>query len=183
MLISPPPDTDTPPHHAPVNHQAGQLAVGVGTLGVAGVLMWGAGHIPGDAGYAGVGPNFLPWLVSGVLALCGLLLLWQAVTGGFQDMEEPSGAARGDWAALAWVAAGVVANASLINALGFIFSCSLCFVLAVRGLRLAEGKTDGGLQRVLADLLIGLAIAAPVFWLFTKLLAVNLPALTNTGWL
>jgi putative tricarboxylic transport membrane protein len=35
----------------------------------------------------------------------------------------------------------------------------------------------------MTDLLIGLAIAAPVFWLFTKVLAVNLPALTTTGWL
>jgi putative tricarboxylic transport membrane protein len=183
MLISPPPATEPTPHHAPVDHTAGQTAVGLATLAVAGLLMWGASHIPGDAGYAGVGPNFLPWLVSGVLVVCGLLLLWQARHGGFQHMAEPSGAARGDWPALAWVVGGVVANAALINHLGFILSCSLCFALAVRGLRLAEGQTGGGLQRVLSDLLIGLAIAAPVFWLFTQLLAVNLPALTTTGWL
>jgi putative tricarboxylic transport membrane protein len=33
------------------------------------------------------------------------------------------------------------------------------------------------------DLATGLVIAAPVFWLFTKVLAVNLPGLTGTGWL
>ena len=27
------------------------------------------------------------------------------------------------------------------------------------------------------------ANAAPVFWLFTQFLAINLPGLTNTGWL
>ena len=93
------------------------------------------------------------------------------------------GAPSGDWPALAWVVAGVVANATLIERLGFIISCGLCYALAVRGLRLAEGKTAWGLKRAMTDLLIGLTIAAPVFWLFTKVLAVNLPALTGTGWL
>ena len=32
-------------------------------------------------------------------------------------------------------------------------------------------------------LAIGAAIAAPVYWMFTKLLAINLPGLTSTGWL
>jgi len=29
----------------------------------------------------------------------------------------------------------------------------------------------------------GLAIAAPVFWMFTQFLAINLPGITSTGWL
>jgi len=33
------------------------------------------------------------------------------------------------------------------------------------------------------DVATGLAIAAPVFWLFTQFLAINLPGLTATGWL
>jgi putative tricarboxylic transport membrane protein len=32
------------------------------------------------------------------------------------------------------------------------------------------------------DLLTGVVIAAPVYWLFTQVLAVNLPGLTSTGW-
>ena len=41
-----------------------------------------------------------------------------------------------------------------------------------------------GAPRVLAaDLLAGLAISAPVYWMFTKLLNINLPGLTGTGWL
>jgi putative tricarboxylic transport membrane protein len=59
----------------------------------------------------------------------------------------------------------------------------LCFVLAVRGLRLSEGKVAGGLRQTLTDVLTGLLIAAPVYWLFSKLLAINLPGLTQTGWL
>ena len=33
------------------------------------------------------------------------------------------------------------------------------------------------------DLLTGALIAAPVFWMFTKFLAINLPGLTTTGWI
>jgi putative tricarboxylic transport membrane protein len=160
-----------------------ETAIGAAVLVVALVMMWGASQIPADAGYAGVGPNFLPWLVALALALCGVALIWQARTGGFAHLPEPSGAASGDWPALAWVVAGVVANATFIERLGFIISCGLCYMLAVRGLRWAEGKTAWSLKRAMTDLLIGLSIAAPVFWLFTKVLAVNLPALTSTGWL
>lgn len=162
---------------------AGQALVGAGVLVVGAVMAYGATFIPSDAGYAGVGPNALPWLVSVVLMLCGAWLVWEARTGGYREMEAPSGAARGDWRAVAWVAAGVVANASLITTIGFILSCALCFGLAVRGLRMAEGRPGGGTRQAVADLATGMAIAAPVFWMFTKLLAINLPGLTASGWL
>jgi len=164
-------------------NRRGQALVGAGVLLVAAVLGVGAIGIPGEAGYQGVGPNFLPWVVTVALALFGLLLLAQALRGGFRELEPPSGAERGDWRAMAWVATGVLANAALITTIGFILSCTLCFVLAARGLRLSEGKGGGGLARTLLDVATGALIAAPAFWLFTKLLAINLPGLTGTGWL
>ena len=165
------------------NHRPGQLAVAVGALIVAGVLAYGAMDIPSDAGYAGVGPNFLPWVISAALALCGVMLLWEVWTGGYRNMPEPSGALHGDWRALAWVSAGVLLNASLITTIGFILSCSLCFVLAVRGLRASEGKPGGSLGQTVKDAVVGVLISAPVYWLFTKVLAVNLPGITAGGWI
>lgn len=159
------------------------VLIGLGALAVAGVLAWGARSISGEAGYGGVGPNFLPWVVAGVLALCGVWLLWESLTGGFRQLEPASGADRGDWPAFAWLSAGVLANAALITTAGFVLSCALCFVLAVRGLRLSEGKAGGGLRQTVVDAVTGLLIAAPVYWLFTKLLAINLPGLTATGWI
>lgn len=173
------PDT-TPPR---ANHRPGQLAVAVGALIVAAVLAYGAADIPSEAGYAGVGPNFLPWVISVAMAVCGVMLLWEAWTGGYRNMPEPSGAARGDWRALAWVAAGVLLNASLITTIGFILSCSLCYALAVRGLRSSEGKPAGNLRQTVLDVVIGVLISAPVFWLFTKVLAVSLPGISSTGWI
>jgi putative tricarboxylic transport membrane protein len=160
-----------------------QALIGAAVLLVGALLAWGALSIPSAAGYAGVGPNFLPWLVAVALVLCGAWLLWQALRGGYRDMAPPSGAAHGDWRALGWVAAGVLANAALITRIGFILSCTLCFALAVRGLRGAEGRPAGGLRQFAVDVLTGAAIAAPVYWLFTKVLAINLPGLTGTGWL
>jgi putative tricarboxylic transport membrane protein len=160
-----------------------QLLVGLGVLLVAAVMAVGAWFIPSTAGYQGVGPNFLPWVVSGALAICGALLCFQATHGGYREVEAPSGAERGDWKALAWVSAGVLQIAALITTVGFVIACAIAFMLAVRGLRGAEGKPAGGVKQTLIDGLIGLAIAAPVFWLFRKLLGLSLPALTQSGWI
>jgi len=162
------------------NHQ---MLVGASILLVGALLAFGAMGIRSDAGYAGVGPNFLPWVVAGALVLCGGSLLWEARSGGFRQMDEPSGSASGDWTALAWVSAGVVANAALITTVGFILSCTLCFMLAVRGLRASEGKPQGGTRGLVTDFVTGFLIAGPAFWLFTKVLAINLPGLTATGWI
>ena len=145
-------------------------------------LALGALKIPGEAGYGGVGPNFLPWVVAVVLLLCGILIVRESLTGGFRDMEPPSGADRAWWPGLVWVSAGLLANAALITTIGFILSCTLCYLLAVQGLRRAQGQA-AATRSLGVDALSGLLIAAPVFWAFTQFLAINLPGLTNTGWI
>ncbi|MBL8348675.1 MAG: tripartite tricarboxylate transporter TctB family protein [Burkholderiaceae bacterium] len=160
-----------------------QTAVAVGVLGVGALLAIGAIGIPAVAGYAGVGPNFLPWVVAVLLLLCGGLLVREARSGGFRQMDEPDGAEHGHWPGFVWVSAGILANAALITTIGFILSCALCFVLALRGFKSAEDRLDLSLRAWITDALIGMAIAAPVFWMFTQALAINLPGLTGTGWL
>ena len=160
-----------------------QSLIGAGALLLAALLAWGARDISSVAGYAGVGPNFLPWAVAAVLALCGAWLIYEAASGGWRQMDPPSGAAQGDWAALGWVGAGIAANAALLTHIGFILSCTVCFMLAVRGLRGSEGKPHGGLRGGVLDFVTGFLIAAPAFWLFTQVLGINLPGLTATGWI
>ena len=160
-----------------------QTAVALGVLATGALLAFGALTIPSDAGYAGVGPNFLPWLVAVMLMLCGGFLVWEAQSGGFRQMGDLDGAEHGHWPGFVWVSAGILANAALITRLGFILSCALCFVLAVRGFKSAEGRLDISARAWITDALIGMAIAAPVFWMFTQALSINLPGLTTTGWL
>lgn len=158
-----------------------QTLVGTGVLVLALALGWGAIAIPSEAGYAGVGPNFLPWVVSAALGLCGVALLFEARTGGFRDMEDQDDETP-YWPGFVWMSTGLLVNAALITTIGFIFSCALCFVLACRGLRNAQGK-GGGANTWIADTITGLLISAPVYWMFTKFLAINLPGLTQSGWL
>jgi putative tricarboxylic transport membrane protein len=148
-------------------------------LGLAG----GALKIPGEAGYGGVGPNFLPWLVAIVLTACGLMIVREALTGGFRELAEPSGAERAWWPGLVWVSAGLLANAALITTIGFILSCTLCYLLAVQGLRRAQGQNATTVRALGSDIFGGLVLSAPVFWVFTKFLGINRPGLTATGWI
>ncbi len=163
--------------------KAAQTWVGAGTLATGAVFVAGALTIKSDAGYSGVGPNFLPWVVGVALLACGAFLVYEARSGGYREMDEPSGAATSHWPGFAWVSAGILANAALITRIGFILSCALCFVLAVRGFKSAEDRLDLSPHAFMVDAAIGFAIAAPVYWMFTQLLAINLPGLTSTGWL
>ncbi len=160
-----------------------EAAVAVGVLLLALGLGAGAWIIPSEAGYAGIGPVFLPWVVSTALLLCGGFMLWEVRRGGFLDMEEDPEGTPAFWPGFIWMSVGLLANAALITTIGFIFSCTLCFGLASRGARLAQGQSVGNARTWGTDVVVGLLIAAPVFWMFTKFLAINLPGLTQSGWL
>ncbi|RYF41372.1 MAG: tripartite tricarboxylate transporter TctB family protein, partial [Comamonadaceae bacterium] len=112
-----------------------QTAVGAGVFLLGLALAAGAISIPSAAGYGGVGPNFLPWLVAISLIGCGAMIVREARTGGFRAMDAPAGSERAFWPGFAWVSAGLLANAALITTIGFILSCTLCYMLAVQGLR------------------------------------------------
>lgn len=159
-----------------------QTLVGAGVCAIALVLAGGAVGIPAEAGYSGVGPNFLPWLVATALLLCGALLVYEARRGGFRDLED-GGDAKPYWPGFVWMSAGLLLNAALITSIGFVLSCTLCFVFASRGMRNARGPSDAGLQSWVMDAVVGLLIAAPVYWMFTKFLAIGLPGLTQSGWI
>ncbi len=160
-----------------------QTLIGVGTLVLAAAMAVGATQISSDAGYGGVGPNFVPWVVAVALAACGGLLVWESLSGGYRGMEEGAGDEPGYWPGFVWVSAGMLLNALLITTIGFILSCTLCFVLAVRCYKASEGAPNWSPLAFLKDALTGICIAAPVYWMFTKLLAINLPGLTGSGWL
>lgn len=159
-----------------------QTLVGLAVVMLGLGLGLGAVSIPAEAGYAGIGPNFLPWVVALALVLCGGFMVREARSGGFRNMDESLGAEQPFWPGFVWMSAGLLANAALITTIGFILSCTLTFVLAARGLRLAAGQS-AGTESWLMDCITGLLIAAPVYWMFTQFLAINLPGLTSTGWL
>jgi putative tricarboxylic transport membrane protein len=158
----------------------GQLWIGVGTALLGVLLAAGATQIGGQAGYGGAGPAFLPWLVAAVLVLLGVLQAGVALRQAEPLAEAPADPPR--WLAVAWVSAGVLLNALLIERVGFIVSCGLLFALAARGFRLGADQRPGA-SELLRDFVIGLVLSAPVFWTFTKVLGLTLPGLVKGGWI
>lgn len=175
---------DTTPEITPDQAPGGwpQKAVGIAVTATALGLGFGALGISSEAGYGGVGPNFLPWLTSIGLLICGVLMLWESFSGGFRQMDAPPGAVKAYWFGFVWVSAGLLLNASLITTIGFILACTLCYVFACQGLRRAAGQAAGAPKVLLTDTITGVLISAPVFWMFTQFLAINLPGLTASGW-
>lgn len=172
---------------SPLHKRQALMGAGVTLVGV--FMAINAAGLPSEAGYAGVGPNFLPWVVSIALTVFGLLLIREALTGGFREVEDTGPAASPFVKGFFWMSAGLLINAAIITVVGFIIACGLCFAFAAQALRQSLNPTSPSnkglalLRRLMLDFLIGLAISAPVFWMFTKLLAIKLPGLTATGWI
>ena len=146
---------------AEVALSAGVLVLGLGAAGVTAAL-------PSEGGYAGIGPNFMPALVSAGLVVLGTWLLYEALSGGWrQRLEEER---RFNGRAFGWVSAGLFAHMTLIGWAGFVIAGSVLFVFVARGF---------GSHRFLRDLAAGVALALAVYLFFTQALNVSLPA----GWM
>jgi putative tricarboxylic transport membrane protein len=148
------------------------LSLGVLALGVAAAVV--AWRLPEGGGYARIGPNFMPKLVSGGLILLGVWLLVERFTGGWREPVASDPAARGEHAflpsAFVWVSAGLLAQMVLINSAGFVLAAAVLFACVAKGF---------GSRRWLRDVVIGLVLGLGVFAFFVYFLNVNLPA----GWL
>jgi putative tricarboxylic transport membrane protein len=124
-----------------------QLAIGVGTLLVGVGIALGAIGISSEAGLFGGRPE-LPAM--GRRLDAGVVRPAPAARGAHRRLSQPRGAfGRGDrrLAGFAWVSAGILLNAALITTIGFILSCALCFVFAVRGFKAAGGPARLGRAR------------------------------------
>ncbi len=115
-----------PPAHPDRQALFWQTALGGLVILIGAGLGFGALSISSEAGYGGVGSNFLPWVVAAALAVCGAFMVWEARTGGFRAMEDAPDQAAPDWGGFVWVSAGLLLNAALITTLGFSLSCALC---------------------------------------------------------
>lgn len=148
------------------------ISLGVLLLGIgATVVAW---RLPEAGGYARIGPNFVPKIISAGLILLGVWLLAEVFTGGFRARLPDDPAERGEHAfvpsAFAWVSAGLFAQMALIHTAGFVIAAAVLFTCVARGF---------GSTRWLRDTVYGLVLGLAVFLFFVRFLNVNLPA----GWL
>jgi putative tricarboxylic transport membrane protein len=134
-------------------------------LGVA--LAAGTWLLPEAPGYAKVGPQLFPGIVAGGLILLSLMLLKEAILTGFRNAPDGNESAGGiNWAAFGWVTGAVVFQMVFIAKLGFILCGAVLFLCVARAF---------GSRRALRDWLLGLVLAAGVFFLFTQALTLSLP--------
>jgi putative tricarboxylic transport membrane protein len=118
-------------------------------------------------GYSQVGPRLFPYIIGTGLTLCGAVLGWHAISGGWRDVPlDEGGHDAPDWMAWAIISVGIVLHMVLIGWAGFIIASTLMFVLIARGF---------GSRRAVRDLLIGLALAVAAYFLFTRALGLRLP--------
>jgi putative tricarboxylic transport membrane protein len=142
------------------------LSAGVLALGIGAALV--TAGLPSEGGYAGIGPNFMPGLVSGGLVVIGAWLLYEAFAGGWRSRaEDPQGFQS---APFLWISAGLLAHMALIGWAGFVVAGTVLFVLVARAFASRSS---------LRDFAIGLILSVAVYVFFTQALNVSLPA----GWM
>ncbi|KAA0980195.1 tripartite tricarboxylate transporter TctB family protein [Pseudomonas sp. ANT_H12B] len=151
-----------------------QLVIGAGVIAISAVLAFGAFRFPPEMGFVILGAHVYPYAVAAFLGVVGLVLSYQAFTGGFRELadhdDESAKTLPGGKAGAAWVTAGLVGVALLINLIGFVLSAGLLFACSARGF---------GSRRPVRDLAIGIALTLPIYWLFNAGLGVSLPPLVN----
>jgi len=155
-----------------VRRAAAEIALSAGVLGLGAFAAVVTATLPGEGGYAGFGPNFVPAVVSAGLLATGAWLLWEALAGGWRNRGEPEAGAEHPFHASAfwWITTGLAAHMALIGWAGFVVAGTVLFACVARGF---------GSARAARDAALGFALSLAVFAFFVKLLNVNLPA----GWL
>ena len=153
-------------HRSPRRH-VGQVLLAVGVLIFGAALAYGTAQLPEATGYAKVGPRLMPTIVSAGLILLGLLLLKEALWGGFRGVDETEAKATAtDWRAFAWITAGIILNGITMVPIGFVISGTVLFMLAARGFGSTTWVKNG---------IIGLVIAVITYAFFNYGLGLGLP--------
>lgn len=151
-----------------------QVAAGAALVGLGIAMGYGAMGFRADASYSGIGPAFYPGAVAGLLALCGLALVREALTGGYRNLAPPEPALPGMARAAALVSGALLVTAFAITRAGFPITCALLFAAVARAF---------GSRRPAVDLGVGFAVSLALNAIFAKGLGLMLPTLTAGGWL
>ncbi|MGR6965198.1 tripartite tricarboxylate transporter TctB family protein [Geodermatophilus sp. URMC 61] len=116
-----------------------------------------------------VGPAAVPLVVGGLLVVTSVFLavdVWRGGRGEPEGGEDIELTGRSDWATVAMLAAAFLANALLIEPLGWVFSGSILFWGSAFAL---------GSRHYVRDAVIAVALSIGSFYLFALGLGIVLP--------
>jgi putative tricarboxylic transport membrane protein len=141
----------------------GEAGIGLGTIAFAGIAAWQASGIASEGVGSSVGPNVVPWIVSGMLALFGAALAIEALLSRAAPAPAEAGDVNEaiDWRSAGWMSLGLLLNVGLIEQAGFILASTLLFICTAR----AFGST-----RLVRDAGIGFTLALIAYLGFDRLL-------------
>ncbi len=127
---------------------------------IAAVVAWDASHIADLQSYARVGPKAFPYAISGALFLFAVLTALHALKGApLRDRDEPL--------PVLWIVGGLIVQLLVIPYTGFSIATGLLFAATAKAF---------GRGNFLITLPAGIALSLFLWILFSKGLALNLPA-------
>ncbi|HWP84765.1 MAG TPA: tripartite tricarboxylate transporter TctB family protein [Terriglobia bacterium] len=144
------------------------MAAAAAALGVA--LLARIPAIGLGAGYDRIGPRFFPYAVAGgLLVLAGWLALAFLLARRKKGPHRPPVPAAGSlqWPSLGYLVLALVLNLALLERAGFIIAGSVQFWLAARAFHS---------QKPGRDALVAVALSSIVYFSFSHLLGLTLPA-------
>jgi len=140
---------------------AGALAVAAAVCALGVFYVAGAFSIAGDAQYAGVGPRVFPVIIGSALLILGVAFGASARRGASAAADESVRRA-----AIGWIVAGLAFAIVAMQPLGFPLAAAAVFASTARGF---------GSRRIARDVVMGIALGALVYVVFSRGLGVSLP--------
>jgi putative tricarboxylic transport membrane protein len=130
--------------------------------------------VPGTSSQ--IGPRFFPYLVGGVVCATGIALavrVWRGDRGPADESEDVDPTAGTDWRAVGIISAAFLAQALLINVVGWPLAVTLMFGTVAWAL---------GARGIVRPMIAGGITAVVVWIIFVKALNVALPGGTILEW-
>jgi len=137
------------------------LVVGGVLLALAAVVAWDTSHVGGVVQYARIGPQTVPYVVAGCLALLGVWTIVQAVRGDFPARETQ------ELRPVLWIVAALLVQIATLRITGFSIATGLMFGLVARGF---------GERRLWLTIPFGIVVSALIWLIFARGLSLSLPA-------
>ena len=142
----------------------GEAAIALAVIALGTYLAIATYLLPDVGGYAQVGPRVFPSIVAAGLLICGGLLMYEALHGGFSARVEED-VDPFDGRSFAWTSVGVLGQLLAVGVIGFILASTWLFAAVARAF---------GSRRTLRDVLVGLVLATALYLLFTEVLSLSL---------
>ena len=137
------------------------LIIAAGLLVLAAIVAWDASRLGAGGAYARIGPQTIPYVIASCLAGFSVWTVFAAYRHDFPAREQQ------DRTPVLWIVGGLVAQMALIKFTGFSIATGILFAMTAR----AMGRVSLPLA-----LLSGILISALVWFIFSRVLQLTLPA-------